>query len=306
MALSGGRVGYLAPDGLLVWSISDRKQVAKVALDEPRALGVMKDGALLAVDGPGRKVCRLAPGSSAAECWPAVIPVPRPGMARVFGDSKAADRFWVVGARALLGWETRLVAGNLGSAGRHELSGVSAPGAQPVVAALPSGEFVALQSTKLGVVAADGTLRELDWPGGPRNLAAGPPGQVWVHMGDSSLIRVELTDPPRRAVVAERDGKDKVIYALSGSASHAAALVAEQSAPRNGKPGWSVVTWHNDGKVAQRIVLPWQPQVTEVTDESEPSIALSAKPALVAVADHAHVVVWDIDTGKVVFEHTMP
>ena len=306
VALAGGRLGYLAPDALLVWSLADGKQVTRASLAEPRALAAMNDGAFLAIDSAGRNVCRVAPGADKAECWPAVIPIPRPGVARLFGDAKEADRFWVIGDRAILGWRTKLVGAHLGSAGRLEYSDVSAPGKQPLVVALAGGDFLALHYAALEVITADDKRRKLAWPGGPNAAVAGPgAAQAWVLSGDGSLGLVDLVDPPSTTVAVQRDGNDKVIYSLASSATHVAALALDHKAPRTGKPLWSLVVWDNAGKATRRLELPWQPTVTD-TDETELSIALSAKPSLVAVGSEGRVVVWDIGSGKVVFEHTLP
>jgi hypothetical protein len=301
LAFGAGWLGQLTEAGVVLWDTAKLAKGKRVALKNPRGLGVLADGGLLAIGAPepgSAKVVAIT-STGASKSYPATMRTATEALSRVFAHPSGATAFSVLvpgAAVSLDSYKLELLEGELELLDSRKLP-LTAPRS---LIALSDHTLLFLDGPRLQPVdAAKGREAPAPAPlplpadiGNPILLAPGPGrGQVYV-----------ATDPPALHLIGTEGGQvrplsrtetgGRLVYSLDGAGEYCAAILVDQSSPQ--AAAWSLVVYGASGKELLRQELPFLPARPPVDPHS---VRISAG-GLVAVGNQRRLFVWDVKSGK--------
>lgn len=319
VAFAGSRLGWLTRDALVVFSPGAAEQAAPLPLGTARGVTAL-GSALLAIGQDGVETVYRVPAQGAVQRWPAVLPITPYGIVRLFAEAATASGLWVVGDTALCPVQLRLRGVSIEVNEPLPLGAGATQREQLEVARLPSGAFLLARGATLSWLRPGdpGTAvrRSAELPvqfGEIQGLAAAPAGpppakedRVWMSLQHGGLAHfaLDVSSPaaltPRLLSSVPPKAPEQRVHTLAAADHVVAAVMIQQEQPQ---PAWTVVVFAEDGQERFRAALPWQPVMSEAPDVS---VALPPSGDRLAVASADRIVVWDLQTRRVVEERAQP
>jgi hypothetical protein len=294
LALGSSWLGQLTDDAVILWDAAKLTRGKRIPLKNPRGIGVLADGSLLAIGAPepgSAKVVHINK-SGTTKAYPATMRTATDALSRVL-PHPSGQAFVVLppGSEVTLdSYKLALLAGELELLDSRKL-----PFAAPrSVTAMPDKTLLFLDGTRLQPVdpSRSEALLPIALPAelSPAALIGpGTKGQVFVAT-EQSVSRVEITGGQARATASISTG-GRTVYALDSAGDHCAVILVDQSKP---VLAWSLVVYGAGGKELLSKELPFMPARTP----AEPHTVRVGASGIVAVGNARHLWAWNVATGQ--------
>lgn len=297
LAFGDRRLGQLTPQGLVVWSLDKMTRMLSVPIKNPRGLGTLADGSLLAFGAPepGRiQVIHIPNGGGTKKSYPATLGSDLTALSKVF--QRGAKQFWVLvpdATPSLNSFKLALLEGELELLESRPLEAT----ASHSLTALPNGVLAYVEGGNLQVLTEPPRTYQL--PAEVSHAAFLAPGQDNQHVvvagleGPAALLALPMAETSGTATVVHKfETLGLTVHSMDSAAGRVALLLVQHTPPEPAR--WTVVSYGADGKESLRQIIPWLPDRAP----AEPHFVRISSTGLLAIGNQRRLLVIDPATGK--------